>query len=46
MTARWTVTAQGYGKMYEGPEQTIPVELISFLDSLEQVSELVEPADE
>lgn len=46
VTARWTVTAQGYGKMYEGPEQTIPVKPISFLDSLEQVSEVVEAADE
>ncbi|CCW14437.1 hypothetical protein EBESD8_50060 [Rhodococcus aetherivorans] len=46
VAARWTVTAQGYGEVHEGEVRTIPVEPVSFLDSLEEVSGGDEPSDE
>ncbi|EQM29986.1 hypothetical protein N601_30105 [Rhodococcus erythropolis DN1] len=38
VTAEWTVTAQGYGKVYEGQAITIPVEQASIQESLSLVS--------
>ncbi|XVA03369.1 hypothetical protein ACQ86I_06440 [Prescottella equi] len=42
VAARWTVTAQGYGKVYEGEVRTIPVEPVTILDSLSLVSKVDE----
>lgn len=38
VTARWTVTAQGYGKVYEGQVRTVPAEPVLISDALSLVS--------
>lgn len=38
VAAEWTVTAQGYGKVYTGTSLAIPVESVSMLDSIKAVT--------